>query len=285
MTTRSPTMERPLELGVPPPPEVLFKEARQRRRRRWMRTLVVLVVAVAGAGIGYGAIGDGGRGRVPKGAAPAPNKKASGNTSRSSGAGALCGSGRVAVTNCLVALSFVSSEVGFGVSTPLTSTTGPTGRAELVATTDGGSTWHAVGPAPVGDGPTAVEPPTLAFVDASDGVEYGTRGAFVTHDGGRNWAPISVPGRVVGSTAVGRNLWLTDTTCTVSPTTAPCTVGIEASSNAGRTWRALDLPPGPFRVPGETGHPIRAKPATQSGGNRPPVPVDSGHLSGMKPGG
>jgi photosystem II stability/assembly factor-like uncharacterized protein len=160
----------------------------------------------------------------------------------------VCGSGPVAVTNCLIALSFVSSEVGFGVSTSFVNATGPTGRAELVSTTDGGSTWHEVGRAPVGEGPVAVDLPTLTFVDASDGVEYGTRGAFVTHDGGRRWAPISVPGRVVASTAVGRRLWLTDTTCTVSPTTAPCTVGIEASSNAGRTWRALDLPPGPFRA-------------------------------------
>ena len=35
------------------------------------------------------------------------------------------------------------------------------------------------------------------------------------------------------------------------------------------------------RVPAETGHPIRTKPATQSGRIRPPVPVDSGHLVEM----
>ncbi len=137
--------------------------------------------------------------------------------------------------------------MGFGISTTFVNATGPTGRAELVSTTDGGSTWHAVGPAPVGDGPTAVEPPTLAFVDASNGIEYGTRGAFVTHDGGRRWAQIPVSGRVVASTAVGRRLWLTDSTCTVSPTTAPCTVGVEASNDAG-TWKALDLPSEPFRA-------------------------------------
>jgi hypothetical protein len=39
------------------------------------------------------------------------------------------------------------------------------------------------------------------------------------------------------------------------------------------------------RNPAETGHPIRSKPATRSGRNRPPVPVDPGHLSGVTPGG
>jgi len=244
---RPPVLERPLDSQVPPPPEVLFKEARERRRRRWIRALAVLVVAAAGAGIGYGAIGNGGRARAPKHAAPPSNNKASGTSSRSSSGAATCGSGSVAVTNCLIALSFVSPEVGFGVYSPI-DVTGGSGPPELVSTTDGGSTWHEVGRAPVGFGPTGVDLPALSFVDASNGVEYGTRGAFVTHDGGRSWAPIPVPGRVVGTTAVGRMLWLTDTTCTVSPTTAPCTVGIEASSNAGRTWRTLELPPGPFRA-------------------------------------
>ena len=34
--------------------------------------------------------------------------------------------------------------------------------------------------------------------------------------------------------------------------------------------------------PAETGHPIRFKPATQSGRNRPPNPVDSGHVGLMR---
>ena len=233
---------------MPPPLEVLFKEAHERRRRRWIRTLAVLVVAAAGAGIGYCAIGRGGRAPASKGAAPASNNKASGTTSRATTSGSLCGSGAVAVTNCLIALSFVSPKVGFGVYSPAPNITGPAGQAQIVSTTDGGSTWHEVGRAPVGFGRTAVYLPTLTFVDRSNGVEYGTRGAFVTHDAGRSWAPIPLPGRVVASTAVGRRLWLTDTTCTQSPSTASCTVGVEASSDAGRTWRALDLPPEPFRA-------------------------------------
>ena len=246
MTVRPPVLERPPDSHVPPPPEVLFKEAHDRRRRRWLRALAVLVVAAAVAGIGYGAIGNGGRARAPKHAAP-PSNKASGTTSRSSAGATSCGSGSVAVTNCLIALSFVSPEVGFGVYSPL-DVTGVSGPPELVSTTDGGSTWHEVGRAPVGIGPTGVDLPTLTFVDASDGVEYGTAGAFVTHDGGTTWTPVPAPGRVVASTAVGRQLWLTDTTCTVSLSTAPCTVGVETSSDAGRTWKALDLPPGPFRA-------------------------------------
>jgi len=51
--------------------------------------------------------------------------------------------------------------------------------------------------------------------------------------------------------------------------------------------RALDPEVGDavwVRVPAETGHPIRPKPATQSGRNRPPVPVDSGHPGRMRSG-
>ena len=212
-----------------------------------MRVLAVLVAAAAAAGIGYGAVGRGGRGPASKRAAPASSSKTPAKSTRSAAGGSLCGTGAVAVTDCLIALSFVNATVGFGVYSPV-NVSGVSGQAELVSTTDGGSTWHMVGPSPVGDGPTESEPPRLTFVSDADGVEYGTQGAFATHDAGRHWSPIAVSGRVVASTGTGRDLWLTDTTCTVSPTTAPCTVGIEASSNAGRTWRALDLPPGPFRA-------------------------------------
>ena len=247
MTVRPPLLESPTEAEGPTSPEVLFKEARERRRRRWIRALAVLVVAAAGAGVSYGAIGNGGHARASKSPAPDSNRKPSGNSSRASTGATLCGSGAVAVTNCLIALSFVSSEVGFGVYSGL-SATGVSGPPELVSTSDGGVNWQEVGRAPVGFGPTTVDPPTLTFVNRSDGIEYGTRGAFVTHDGGRRWAPIPLPGRVVASTAVGHGLWLTDTTCTESPSTAPCTVGVEASNDAGLTWQALDLPPEPFRA-------------------------------------
>jgi photosystem II stability/assembly factor-like uncharacterized protein len=207
----------------------------------------VLVVAAAGTGVSYGAIGNGGRARASKSPGPGSNRKPSGNTSRASTGATLCGSGAVAVTDCLIALSFVSSEVGFGVYSGVT-VTGVSRPPELVSTTDGGVNWHEVGRAPVGSGQAAIDLPALTFVDRFNGVEYGTTGAFVTHDGGRSWAPIPLPGRVVSSTAVGRRLWLTDTTCTGSPSTASCTVRVEASSDGGRTWQVLDLPAEPFRA-------------------------------------
>jgi photosystem II stability/assembly factor-like uncharacterized protein len=282
MTVRPPVFERPPDSQVPPPPEVLFKEAHERRRRRWIRTLAVLVVAAAGAGISYGAIGNGGYARASKSAASASNRKAPGNTTRSSTGTTLCGSGAVAVTNCLIALSFVSSEVGFGVYSGM-SVTGDSRPPELFSTTDGGVKWHEVGRAPVGFGQAAVDLPTLTFVDHSNGIEYGTAGAFVTHVGGRSWTPIPLPGRVVASTAVGRRLWLTDTTCTQSPSTASCTVGVEASSDAGRTWRALDLPSEPFRAAeiavGTGGTLVVAEWADQEGyvSNNPGVLLVSGN--------
>ena len=160
MTVRPPLLESPTEAEGPTSPEVLFKEAHERRRRRWIRALAVLVVAAAGTGISYGAIGNGGHARASKSPAPASNSKASGNASRSSTGATLCGSGAVAVPNCLIALSFVSSKVGFGVYSGV-SVTGESRPAELVSTTDGGSTWHEVGRAPVGFGrPPSTCPPS-----------------------------------------------------------------------------------------------------------------------------
>ncbi|MGC8472136.1 MAG: WD40/YVTN/BNR-like repeat-containing protein [Acidimicrobiales bacterium] len=248
MTVRAPAPEHIGGGGAAPPPEILFREARRRRRRRWRRALVALAVLAAAAAISKGAIGHGGGARASRQAAPGANSRALGTSSRSATTGSLCGSGAVAVTNCLLALSFVSSEVGFGVYTPGASATGAPLGARIVSTSDGGSTWHEAGPAPVGYGPTSTESPVLTFVDASDGIEYGTGGAFATHDGGRRWARVPVSGRVVASTVSAKRLWLTDTTCTVSPTTAPCSVGVEVSSDSGRTWRALELPPEPFRI-------------------------------------
>ncbi len=209
---------------------------------------VAALVVAATVGMSYGAVGNGGHARASKTAAPGSHAKVPAKSTRSVTTGSWCGTPAVAVTNCLVALSFVNATVGFGIYSPLDAA-GVSGPTELVSTTDGWSTWHEMGRLPaVGSDSGVGGQPTLTFVSASDGVEYGARGVFVTHDGGHNWAPIAVPGRVDASTALGRRLWLTYTTCTVSPTTAPCTVGVEASSDAGRTWRVLDLPTEPFRA-------------------------------------
>ena len=83
MTTRTPTLDRPIEGAEPPSPEVLFKEARQRRWRRWIIGIsAVLVVASLAAVVGHGAFGHSGHARVRKSSAPARGGSASQKSSK-----------------------------------------------------------------------------------------------------------------------------------------------------------------------------------------------------------
>jgi len=77
----------------------------------------------------------------------------------------------------------------------------PSGRRDrpvIVTTTDGGVTFRSM-PAPGGRfGPALDSPPaagSIRFADPSDGWVFGPA-LYVTHDGGRRWTAISVPGQV-----------------------------------------------------------------------------------------
>jgi photosystem II stability/assembly factor-like uncharacterized protein len=81
-----------------------------------------------------------------------------------------------------------------------------------------------------------------------DAFFYGS-GLFATHDNGRTWARAAVPGTVVDITAVGRSVWLLDSTSCRGRGRHPCPLLLE-SNDGGRSWvRSPSEPPGASLVP------------------------------------
>src|SRR5258708_22253465 len=90
----------------------------------------------------------------------------------------------------LLSATFVSPSEGWvlvGVSC---------GRAlclQLQHTTDGGSTWTVVPSPQLASPAVAGQVRAVRFADSQDGWVYGP-GLFATHDGGRSWRAVAVPG-------------------------------------------------------------------------------------------
>ncbi len=107
----------------------------------------------------------------------------------------------------------------------------------LVTTVDGGASFQSR-PAPGGPfGPGRNLPPAagqIRFADARDGWAFGP-GLYATHDGGRHWAAISVPGAVTDlEPGLGQVF------AVVTPPDPPCsrTGTCNAEAPAPRLWRA-----------------------------------------------
>jgi hypothetical protein len=107
----------------------------------------------------------------------------------------------------------------------------------IVSTTDGGATFQSR-PAPGGPfGPGLKMPPaagSIRFADSSDGWAFGPA-LYATHDGGRHWTAISMPGAVTELEP-----GLGEVFAVVTPAAPPCARnGTCASSTpAPRLWRA-----------------------------------------------
>jgi hypothetical protein len=107
----------------------------------------------------------------------------------------------------------------------------------IAATTDGGATFHPL-PAPGGPfGPGLGSPPTawnIRFADAADGWAFGPA-LYATHDGGRHWTAIPLPGQV-------RELepGLGEVFAVVAPPSPPCATSgtCTSSTPAPQVWRA-----------------------------------------------
>ena len=113
------------------------------------------------------------------------------------------------ISDCLVAISFVSSGLGFGLYAAQSAPT-PTAPLLLVETSDGGRVWEAIGPTTLDNG---VYRPGLLFLDASHGFVWSGGALSRTHDGGRSWASVALPGRVLDVTHAGPILWALTSTC------------------------------------------------------------------------
>ena len=107
----------------------------------------------------------------------------------------------------------------------------------IVTTSDGGATFRSR-PAPGGPfGPGLNSPPAagnIRFANSSDGWVFGPA-LYATHDGGRRWTAIPVPGQVTAlEPGVG------ETFAVITPPLPPCarTGTCTSSTPAARLWRA-----------------------------------------------
>jgi hypothetical protein len=106
----------------------------------------------------------------------------------------------------------------------------------IVTTTDGGTAFHSL-PAPGGPfGPGLNSPPaagSIRFADSADGWVSGPA-LYATHDGGRHWTAVSLPGQV---TELEPGLGVVF--AVVTPPAPPCarTGTCTSSTPAPRVWR------------------------------------------------
>jgi photosystem II stability/assembly factor-like uncharacterized protein len=97
-------------------------------------------------------------------------------------------------------VTFVSASVGAVIG--VTTSSCPGGCVAVAATPDYGQTWRQVSPPPAGppNGDSGVS--QIRFLQSTDGWAFGPE-LYATHDGGANWAKISLPGRVIDLATVG----------------------------------------------------------------------------------
>jgi photosystem II stability/assembly factor-like uncharacterized protein len=184
----------------------------------------------------------------PAQAAPATGAagKPSGAALTASSAAAI-GSGAAAAR--LTAIAFVSRANGYGMFTRQAG-----GRCQILAgrTTDGGARFGTL--ASVTTWPCGENPPVsfLAADGHGDAYLYDPK-LFVSHDGGRTWAPGHRPGAVLAVATAARTAWMVRANC--PPHGQACELRVLQSANGGRTWAAAPAQPTGATVPEVGGQP------------------------------
>ena len=155
-------------------------------------------------------------------------------------------SGPPATTDTLTSIAFFNSMDGYGLFTRQ----GGINCENLVGpTADGGVTFGplvAVTSWTCGNGGSAG---SLAFDDHGDGFLYGPD-LVVTHDGGKSWVQNSQPGTVLSVEALGSSVWMLETGCPSTSSSATCPLRLLESPDGGRSWSASSAaPPGALGSP------------------------------------
>jgi len=155
-------------------------------------------------------------------------------------------------------ITFVSPEAGYGMFTSRAA-----GRCQILAgrTADGGArfttlthvtTWRCGENLPAN---------FLAADGHGDAFLYDP-GLFVSHDGGRTWAPGHQPGTVLAVATLGRSGWLVRAGCPRRG--RACRLRLLESANGGRTWAAAPTQPAGATVPEAGGQPAQEGAAGQT---------------------
>ncbi len=160
-------------------------------------------------------------------------------------AGTACGTdAHASLGYCLVAMSFLSGTVGYGLSAP-----GPAGSPFVVGrTADAGISWSSVGHVQ-GLASAAPGQPHLLFTGSTTGFAWGQGNLERTTDGGARWTKVRLRGRFLSLVGRGRSLWaLTSTCASTSPEPSPkrCGMRIAHSRDGGASWSPVAIPTAAF---------------------------------------
>jgi photosystem II stability/assembly factor-like uncharacterized protein len=160
-------------------------------------------------------------------------------------AGTACGSdAHASLGYCLVALSFLTGTVGYGLSAP-----GPAGSPLVVGkTADAGISWSSLGRVP-GLVSAAPGQPHLLFTSSTTGFAWGQGNLERTTNAGTHWAKVRLRGRFLSLVRQGRSLWAATSTCSsTSPQSSPkrCGIRIAHSANGGASWLLVATPTAAF---------------------------------------
>lgn len=138
-----------------------------------------------------------------------------------------------------VAIAFTSPAAGYGI---FTERAGGRCRALASRTTDGGARFGTL--APVTSWPCGGYPPASSLAaDGHGDAFFYNPGLFVTHDGGRTWAPGRQRRTVLAVATAGRSAWMVRADCPRHGRTCP--LRLLESANGGRTWTGSPAqPPG-----------------------------------------
>lgn len=79
----------------------------------------------------------------------------------------------------------------------------------------------------------------VAFDNVGDGFVYGPE-LFVSHDDGSTWNTAKGFSDVLNVVPLGRSVWALEESC--SQSTGNCDVGVEQSTDGGRSWSTVTLP-------------------------------------------
>ncbi len=141
-----------------------------------------------------------------------------------------------ASTESIESVAFFNASNGYGL---FALSNGSSCSLAVAPTADGGSTFatrRTVTGYTCASGYPAAK---VAFDNVGDGFVFGPQ-LFISHDNGSTWNAAEGFSDVVSLIPLGRSVWALQESC--SQSSGNCGVGVEQSTDGGRTWSTVTLP-------------------------------------------